>query len=86
MDAQLYQSPDHPRPNQAGIKTAQMAHLPDHAGFSERSYCDVGSLVYYSLSGDLTIPLLLKIITIGVLAGGIFAYFIADQRKDETGS
>jgi hypothetical protein len=34
----------------------------------------------------LTIPLLLKIITIGVLAGGIFAYFIADQRKDETGS
>ena len=48
--------------------------------------CDVGSLVYYSLSGDLTTPLLLKIITIGVLAGGIFAYFIADQRKDETGS
>ena len=48
--------------------------------------CDVGSLVYYILSGDLTTPLLLKIITIGVLAGGIFAYFLADQRQDETGS
>jgi Domain of unknown function (DUF5671) len=45
--------------------------------------CDVGTLVYYTLGGELTIRFLLKVITIGILAGGIFAYFITDQRKDE---
>jgi len=45
--------------------------------------CDVGTLVYYTLGGELTIRFVLKIATVGILAGGTFAYFINDQRKDE---
>ncbi len=44
---------------------------------------DLTTLVYNALGGELTIRFLLKVTTVGVIAGGIFAYFLLDLRKDE---
>ena len=45
--------------------------------------CDVVTLIYSFLSGEFTSSLLLKILTIAVVAGGLFAYFLHDVRHDE---
>ena len=44
---------------------------------------DVVTLVYWFLSGEFTTSLLLKVLTIAVVAGGLFAYFLHDVRHDE---
>lgn len=44
---------------------------------------DLVSLVYAVLSNDLTIRFLFKILTIAIVAGGLFTYFLRDVRKDE---
>ncbi len=44
---------------------------------------DTAVLIYNFLGGELTIRFLLKVATIAIIAGGIFAYFIEDMRKEE---
>ena len=44
---------------------------------------DVTFLVYNALGGELTARFLLKVATIGIIAGGIFAFFLADMRQEE---
>lgn len=46
---------------------------------------DVVSLVYFFLSGEFTPRLLLKVITVAIVAGGVFAYFLDDVRSEEQG-
>jgi hypothetical protein len=45
---------------------------------------DLVTLIYNVLGGELTVRFLLKVLTIGALAGGVFAYFLLDMRKEET--
>lgn len=45
--------------------------------------CDVVTLVYSLLSGEFTTCFLLKILTIAIVASGLFAYFLHDVRQDE---
>lgn len=44
---------------------------------------DLAGLVYNALSGDLTLPLLLKALVVAVIAGGTFWYFYNDVRQGE---
>lgn len=44
---------------------------------------DCTSLVYNLLGGDLTLRFLLKALTVGVIAGTAFVYYLADLRRDE---
>ena len=44
---------------------------------------DVATLTYNALGGELTVRVLLKILTVAVIAGGEFAYFLVDIQKDE---
>ncbi len=44
---------------------------------------DAAVLVYNVLGGELTSRFLLKVATIAAIAGGIFAYFLEDMRKEE---
>jgi hypothetical protein len=44
---------------------------------------DTTALVYNLLGGELTIRFLLKAATIAIIAGGIFAFFLVDMRKEE---
>lgn len=44
---------------------------------------DLVTLVYNVLGGELTVRFLLKSAVVGIIAGGIFAYFIADMRREE---
>jgi hypothetical protein len=44
---------------------------------------DVTTLVYNALSGELTIRFGLKIITVALVAGTAFVYYLRDLRKDE---
>ena len=44
---------------------------------------DIAVLIYNMLGGELTIRFLLKFATIAIIAGGIFAYFLQDMRKEE---
>lgn len=46
---------------------------------------DVATLVYNLLGGEFTIRFALKVVTVIIIAGGIFAYFLIDIRKDEAG-
>ncbi len=45
---------------------------------------DVIGLVYNVLGGELTIRFGLKVATVAIIAGGVFAYFLTDVRKEET--
>jgi hypothetical protein len=45
--------------------------------------CDLGTLVYNLLNGGLTVHFILKVITVAVIAGGTFLYFLHDVRKEE---
>jgi len=44
---------------------------------------DLASLVYNALSGDLTVPILLKSAVVLVIAGSAFGYFFLDVRQGE---
>ena len=44
---------------------------------------DMITLIYNVLGGELSIRFVLKVATIAILAGGVFAYFLTDIRKDE---
>jgi hypothetical protein len=46
--------------------------------------CDLVVLVYEFLDGALTLPLLLKLIVVGVIAGGILIYYFRELRLDES--
>jgi Domain of unknown function (DUF5671) len=41
------------------------------------------SLVYNLLSGETTSRFLLKTVTVAIVAGGVFVYFLNDARRDE---
>jgi len=45
--------------------------------------CDIGTLLYNVLGGELTVRFLLKVLTVAVIAGGNFLYFLADMRREE---
>ena len=45
---------------------------------------DLISLVYNFLGGELTARFLLKALTVGVIAGTIFGYYLWDLRQDES--
>lgn len=44
---------------------------------------DLVTLVYNFLKGDLTIQIALKILTVAVVAGTVFAYYLIMMRRDE---
>ena len=44
---------------------------------------DLATLIYNALSGDLTVPLLLKSAVVLIIAGGTFSYFFNDVRHGE---
>jgi len=44
---------------------------------------DVTTLVYNALGGELTIRFLLKIVTVALIAGTAFTYYLRDLRQDE---
>jgi len=44
---------------------------------------DVTTLVYNALGGELTIRFLLKIVTVALIAGTAFIYYLRDLRQDE---
>ena len=47
---------------------------------------DCITLVYNVLSGELTVRFVLKVLTVGVIAGSIFWYYLWDLRSDEKGA
>jgi Domain of unknown function (DUF5671) len=44
---------------------------------------DLIGLIYNGLSGDLTVPILLKSAVVAIIAGGTFLYFFSDVRQGE---
>ena len=44
---------------------------------------DLVALIYNVLGGELTIRFVLKTLTVGVIAGAIFGYYLRDLRRDE---
>jgi len=44
---------------------------------------DVISLVYNALGGELTSRLVLKVLTVGAIAGTVFGYYLSDLRHEE---
>jgi hypothetical protein len=44
---------------------------------------DFTTLVYNLLGGELTVRFLLKVLTVGVIAGATFGYYLWDLRLDE---
>jgi hypothetical protein len=44
---------------------------------------DLSALVYNLLGGELTTRFVLKVATVAAIAGGAFAFFLLDIRKDE---
>jgi Domain of unknown function (DUF5671) len=44
---------------------------------------DVTTLVYNTLGGELTSRLLLKVLTVGTIAGTAFGYYLSDLRREE---
>jgi len=44
---------------------------------------DVTTLVYNALGGELTIRFALKVLTVGLIAGTAFVYYLRDLRQDE---
>ena len=44
---------------------------------------DFISLVYNALGGELTARFILKVLTVGLIAGAVFWYYLSDLRSDE---
>ncbi len=44
---------------------------------------DLTTLVYNFLSGELTLRFLLKVMTVGVISGTVFGYYLWDLRQEE---
>lgn len=44
---------------------------------------DVTTLVFNVLGGELTIRFILKVVTVGVIAGVVFGYYLWDLRQEE---
>jgi hypothetical protein len=44
---------------------------------------DVTSIIYYLLGGEMTTRFVLKVLTVGAIAGAVFGYFRRDLRKEE---
>ncbi len=44
---------------------------------------DLIALVYGFLGGDLTVRFALKVVTVAVIASGVFGYYLVDLRRDE---
>jgi hypothetical protein len=44
---------------------------------------DLTTLVYNALGGELTSRLLLKVVTVGAIAGTVFGYYLSDLRREE---
>jgi hypothetical protein len=44
---------------------------------------DVTTLIYNALGGELTSRLILKVVTVGAIAGTIFGYYLSDLRREE---
>ena len=47
---------------------------------------DFITLVYHALGGELTIRFILKVLTVAVIAGGVFLYYRWDLALDEQGA
>ena len=45
---------------------------------------DLTALVYSFLGGELSLRFALKVVTVGVIAGGIFGYYLWDLRQEES--
>lgn len=46
--------------------------------------CDLIVLIYYFLAGGLGLRFLLKTLTVGIIAGSIFGYYLWDLRQEES--
>lgn len=44
--------------------------------------CDLIALIYNLLGGELTVRFLLKVCTVGVIAGSILGYYLTDLRRE----
>lgn len=44
---------------------------------------DLTTLVYSALGGELGLRFLLKVLTVGAIAGAIFGYYLSDLRRDD---
>ena len=44
---------------------------------------DLISVVYNFLGGEITIRFLLKVLTVALISGGVFAYYLVELRADE---
>jgi hypothetical protein len=44
---------------------------------------DLIALIYYLLGGEPTARFLLKVCTVGVIAGSVFGYYLTDLRREE---
>jgi hypothetical protein len=44
---------------------------------------DLATLIQRTLGGELTSRFLLKVLTVAVLAGGVFGYYLTDLRAEE---
>lgn len=44
---------------------------------------DLVTLVFWLLSGELTLRFLLKVATVAIISGAIFGYYLFDLRRDE---
>ncbi len=45
---------------------------------------DIMAVIYNALGGELGARLLLKVLTVAVIAGGLFTYFLLDVRSDKS--
>jgi hypothetical protein len=45
---------------------------------------DIASLIYNLLGGELTLRFVLKVLTVGLMAGGVLLFFVFDLRADDT--
>jgi len=48
--------------------------------------CDAVTLLYYMLGGELTVRFVLKTLTVAVVSGSIFGYYLWDVKGDEEAS